>query len=219
MRRDLLLRDFARPMRSMHRMIASAAVRLPAGRIWLALLAALLVGSSLAIPPPARAADPAVVYMAQVGKELMAAARSRSPSMLATVIQKHGDITYIGLYALGSYRSKLAQTEKPEYLAGTTRFMARYAASKAPDYQVERVEWSNASVRGGSGTMVDSTVYLRDGSSYEVRWLLSKSGSGYKVRDASVLGFWMTGQLKTMFEDYVSQNGGSVRALTSVLNR
>lgn len=200
-------------MRSMH-----TAVRLRAGRICLALLAALLVGGSIATPP-ARAADPAVVYMAQVGRELMAAARSRSPSMLATVIQKHGDITYIGLYALGSYRSKLGQTEKPEYLAGTTRFMARYAASKAPDYQVERVEWSNASVRGGSGTMVDSTVYLRDGSSYEVRWLLSKSGSGYKVRDASVLGFWMTGQLKTMFEDYVSQNGGSVRALTSVLNR
>lgn len=199
-------------------MIASAA---PGTRVWrvaLALLASVLVGSS-ATSVPARAADPAVVYMAGVGRELMAAARTRSPVPLATVIQKHGDIAYIGLYALGSYRSKLASSEKPEFLAGTTRFMARFAASKAPDYQVERVEWANASIRGGSGTMVDSTVYLRDGSSYEVRWLLSRAEGGYKVRDASVLGFWMTGQLKTMFEDYVSQNGGSVRALTSVLNR
>lgn len=199
-------------------MLASTALPFRGARFCLALLAAMLAGVTMTLGP-ARAADPAVVYMAQVGKELMAAARSRSPSMLATVIQKHGDIPYIGLYALGSYRSKLPSNEKPEFLAGTTRFMARYAASKAPDYQVERVEWSNASIRGGSGTMVDSTVYLRDGSSYEVRWLLTRSGTGYKVRDASILGFWMTGQLKTMFEDYVSQNGGSVRALTSVLNR
>jgi phospholipid transport system substrate-binding protein len=167
----------------------------------------------------AQAADPAVVYMAGVGRELMAAARSRSPSMMAQVIQKHGDIAYIGLYALGSYRPKLSSAEKPEFYAGTTRFMARYAANEAPKYPVAKVEWSNESVRGGSGIMVDSTVTLKDGTTYDVRWLLSKAGSTYKVRDAMVYGFWMTPFLKKMFEDYVAENGGNVRALTTALNR
>lgn len=194
----------------------SAGARL--ARLAMALLLTVLVGSSTA-PQPARAADPAVVYMSQVGRELMAAARARSPQMMTQVIQKHGDITYIALYALGSYRSKLASADKPDYYNGTARWMGRYATSKVPEYQVARVEWSNESVRGGSGVMVDSTVTLRDGSTYEVRWLLSKVGGTYKVRDAMVMGFWMTPFLQKLFQDYVAENGGSVRALTTVLNR
>lgn len=187
-------------------------------RLVAVLLATVLVAAS-GMPRPTQAADPAVVYMAGVGRELMAAARSRSPSMMAQVIQKHGDIAYIGLYALGSYRPKLSSADKPEFYAGTTRFMARYAANEAPKYPIAKVEWVNESVRGGSGIMVDSTVTLRDGSTYDVRWLVSKSGGSYKVRDAMVYGFWMTPFLKKMFEDYVSENGGNVRALTAALNR
>jgi phospholipid transport system substrate-binding protein len=205
----------------MFRMGMSLALAVPGWRsirLVAALVASVMVAAS-GMPRPAHAADPAVVYMAGVGRELMAAARSRSPSMMAQVIQKHGDIAYIGLYALGAYRSKLSSTDKPEFYAGTTRFMARYAANEAPKYPIAKVEWVNESVRGGSGIMVDSTVTLRDGSTYDVRWLVSKSGGSYKVRDAMVYGFWMTPFLKKMFEDYVSENGGNVRALTAALNR
>ena len=169
--------------------------------------------------PPARAADPAVVFMAQVGRELMAAARSRSPGMMANVIERYGDVAQIGLYSLGAYRTKLAQAERPSYYSGTARFIGRYAASEAPKYPVMRVEWSNQSVRGASGLMVDSRVVLADGSGYDVRWLLFKYGSSYKVRDAMVLGFWMTPFLKNLFEDYIAKNGGNPRALTAALSR
>src|SRR5262245_14706788 len=172
-----------------------------------------------AIASPARAADPAVVFMAQVGKDLMAAARSRSPSMMAAVVERHGDVAQIGLYSLGEYRTRLAPAERPGYYQGMARFIGRYAASEAPKYPVARVEWSNQSVRGSSGLMVDSRVVLADGSSYDVRWLLFKYGNSYKVRDAMVLGFWMTPFLKNLFEDYISKNGGNPRALTSALNR
>ena len=172
-----------------------------------------------ALATPARAADPAVVFMAQVGKELMAAARSRSPSMMATVVERHGDVAQIGLYSLGEYRTRLTQAERPGYYQGMARFIGRYAASEAPKYPVARVEWSNQSVRGASGLMVDSRVVLADGSSYDVRWLLFKYGNSYKVRDAMVLGFWMTPFLKNLFEDYISKNGGNPRALTSALGR
>jgi hypothetical protein len=53
---------------------------------------------------PAHAADPAVVYMDKVAKELMAAARSRSPAAINSVITRHADLGNIGLYALGDSR-------------------------------------------------------------------------------------------------------------------
>jgi phospholipid transport system substrate-binding protein len=181
--------------------------------------AALIMVWAGATAPPARAADPAVVFMAQVGRDLMAAARSRSPGMMANVVERHGDVAQIGLYSLGEYRTRLAQAERPGYYSGMARFIGRYAASEAPKYPVARVEWSNQSVRGASGLMVDSRIVLADGSGYDVRWLLFKYGNSYKVRDAMVLGFWMTPFLKKLFEDYIAQNGGNPRALTAALNR
>jgi phospholipid transport system substrate-binding protein len=194
----------------------------PRWRQMACLTASISAGLTLvwaALATPARAADPAVVFMAQVGKDLMAAARSRSPSMMAAVVERHGDVAQIGLYSLGEYRTRLAQSERPGYYQGMARFIGRYAASEAPKYPVARVEWSNQSVRGASGLMVDSRVVLADGSSYDVRWLLFKYGNSYKVRDAMVLGFWMTPFLKNLFEDYISKNGGNPRALTSALGR
>jgi phospholipid transport system substrate-binding protein len=157
--------------------------------------------------------------LAQVGKDLMAAARTRSPGVMTNVIERHGDVAQIGLYSLGEYRTKLAQAERPSYYQGMARFIGRYAATEAPKYQVARVEWANRSVRGTSGLMVDSRVILTDGTGYDVRWLLFKYGNSYKVRDAMVLGFWMTPFLKTLFEDYISKNGGNPRALTAALSR
>ena len=67
--------------------------------------------------------------------------------------------------------------------------------------------------------MVDSTITLQDGQSYEVAWMLTKIGSTYRVRDAQAMGFWMTPFLKKLFEDYIAQNGGNVKSLVAVLQR
>jgi phospholipid transport system substrate-binding protein len=183
------------------------------------LAAALTVLWTLVPAKPAAAADPAVVFMAQVGRELMAAARTRSPGVMANVIQKYGDIRYIGDYSLGSYRSRLAEADREAYHNGMVRFVSRYAASAAPKVNVTRVEWSNFSTRGSNGINVDCTVTLGNGTSWDVRWVLRKIGDTYKVRDAEVLGVNVASYLRSAFEDYLSQNGGHPRALVTVLNR
>ena len=66
--------------------------------------------------------------MAQVGRELMAAARTRSPSVMAAVVQKYADVRYIGDYSLGAYRARLADADREEYHAGMVRFIARNAS-------------------------------------------------------------------------------------------
>ena len=183
-------------------------------------LGLVLIAQSLgSAGTPALAADPAVVFMAQVGRELTTAARTRSPGVMANVIQRYGDVRVIGNYSLGAYRARLAEADREAYYTGMVRFISRYAAGEAPKYPVARVEWSNQSMRSASGITVDSRVVLADGTEYEVRWLLGRYGNTYKVRDAMVLGFWMTPFLKKLFEDYIAQNGGNPRALTTALNR
>jgi phospholipid transport system substrate-binding protein len=209
--------------------MTTVGTRLVGGSVWQRISARIAAGGlaagllamwvAMAGAPPARAADPAVVFMAQVGRELMAAARTRSAGAMAGVVERHADLTQIGLYSLGEYRARLPQEERPTYFSGMARFIGRYAAAESPKYQVARVEWANQSVRSGSGVMVDSRIVLADGSGYDVRWALTKYGGSYKVRDAMVLGFWMTPFLKSLFEDYISKNGGNPRALTTALNR
>jgi phospholipid transport system substrate-binding protein len=168
---------------------------------------------------PASAADPAVQFMAKVGRELMAAARTRSPGVMSAVMQRHADVSYIGLFSLGPYRNQLTPPERNTYYSGMVKFIGRYAATEAPKYTVAKVEWSDQSIKGANGIMVDSKVTLEGGGTYDVRWLLVPYGGSYRVRDAMVLGLWMTPFLKKLFEDYIAQNGGNPRALVAALNR
>ena len=188
------------------------------------LYALLCLGSgliSLSLSPPAAAntADPAVKFMAQVGRELMAAARTQSPSTISGVFQRYADVNYIGLYSLGSYRNLLPASEKTNYFTGMVRFIGRYAATEAPKYPIAKVEWANESIPGANGIMVDSKITLTDGSAYDVRWVLVRNGKSYKVRDAMVGIFSSTQLLQKLFEDYIAQNGGHPKALVAVLNR
>lgn len=183
---------------------------------WRLLGAALLMLVSLCAP--ARASDPAVAFMDKVARELLAATRSKSPALISAVLHRYADTSYIGSYSLGSYRTQLTPNDRPGYLAGMVRFIGRYAATEAPKYPVATYRITG-SLKGGQGIMVDSVVTLRDGSSYDVRWLLSQTGSTYRVRDAMVYGFWMTPFLRKLFESYIAENGGHVRALVAVLSR
>lgn len=180
-------------------------------------LGALLVGL-LAMAAPA-AADPAVQFVQRMANELHVAARAKSPQLISNVIQRYGDVNYIGSYSLGNYRAQLAANDRSLYHNGIIKFLGRYAANEAPKYPVAKYEVITPSVQGANGTMVDSRITLKDGSTYDVRWLLAKYGNTYRVRDAMVYGFWMTPFLKKLFEDYVGENGGNVKALVVVLNR
>jgi phospholipid transport system substrate-binding protein len=178
--------------------------------------ALLVVFFALAAPA---AADPAVQFVQRMANELHVAARAKSPQLIANVIQRYGDVNYIGSYSLGSYRAQLAANDRTLYHSGIIKFLGRYAANEAPKYPVAKYEVVTPSLQGANGLMVDSRITLKDGTTYDVRWLLAKYGNTYRVRDAMVYGFWMTPFLKKLFEDYVGENGGNVKALVVVLNR
>ncbi len=174
----------------------------------------------VAFASPARA-ETAAGYMQRVANEMIAASRSGggSASAFASAIRSHADVPAIGLTALGSYSASLPKADRPTYFNGMVNWIARYAAKESPKYPVAKAVMVGQSEEGANGAMVDSRVTLRDGTTYDVRWRLVRRGSVYKVRDAEIIGFEMTSFLNTLFQNYISENGGNPKALVVALNR
>ncbi len=178
-----------------------------------------------AAPSVAAAAAPVVRrespagFMKRVGNELLAASRSGSATQFAMVLNSNADIPSIGLSALGDYARSLPKNDRPVYYNGMINFIARYASKEAPKYPVARFIVTAQSKEDARGTYVDSRLTLADGSGYDVRWLIVRRGTTYKVRDAQVIGFWMTSFLDNLFQSFISDNGGNPKALVVALNR
>lgn len=173
----------------------------------------------LFVAAPAHASDPAVEFMKQTARELIAAARTGSQRDFMEVIQSRGHVPAIGLYALGDYKSQLQPSDRDTYYGGMVRFIARYASTESPKYPVSHAEILSPVVREGEAIYVDSRVHLQNGTVYDVRWLLVPQGKSFRVRDAQVMGFWMSPFLKNLFESYIGENGGNPQALVIALNR
>ncbi|MEO1282289.1 MAG: ABC transporter substrate-binding protein [Pseudomonadota bacterium] len=181
--------------------------------------AAALILAGLAVSTSAARAEAPAKYMQRVANALIAAQRNGSRDAYMRVIRKHADIPSIGLYSLGDYRSGLRKSDRSTYYTGMVKFISRYAANEGPKYPVARAVVIGQSGETKSGVYVDSNVALQSGTSYDVRWFLVRRGSSWKVRDAEVIGFWMSPFLKNLFESYISENGGNPKSLVIALNR
>ncbi len=178
-------------------------------------LAAALV---FAAPTIARAEAPAT-YMQRVSNELIAAQRAGSVSAFSTVFRRHMDVPSIGLTALGPHARTLPKSDRPAFYNGMISFISKYSAKEAPKYPVANAVVVGQSTETAGGATVDSRITLVSGESYEVRWKLVRSGQSFKVRDAQVIGFWMTSFLDNLFQTYISENGNNPKALVMALNR
>jgi phospholipid transport system substrate-binding protein len=172
----------------------------------------------VAMGAAARAETPAG-YMKRVGNELLAATRSGSSAQFAMVLNANADVPSIGLNALGDYARVLPRDQRPIYYNGMINFIARYASKEAPKYPVARFVVTGQAEEEARGTYVDSRITLSTGDTYDVRWLVVKREQTYKVRDAQVIGFWMTSFLDNLFQNFISENGGNPKALVVALNR
>ncbi len=121
-----------------------------------------------------------------------------------------GDFAKAGVTVLG------VSKDSPKRHAN---FIAKYAAKTAPEYPVASAVVVGQGPGDAGGTNVDARITLRSGATYDIRWLVMKSGSGYKVRDAQVVGFWMTSFLDDLFQNYITENGNNPRALVLALSR
>lgn len=180
---------------------------------------AILVACFAAISAGGARAESPAVYMQRVQNELIVAQKSGGVAQFANVLRQHMDVPGIGLTALGPHARTLPKDERPAYYNGMINFIAKYAAKEGPKYMVRSAVVTGQGPGDAGGTNVDSRITLVSGESYDIRWLVMKSGSGYKVRDAQVVGFWMTSFLDDLFQNYITENGNNPRALVLALSR
>ncbi len=178
----------------------------------------LIIGAMLAFVTPTRA-ETATAFMQRASSELLAANRTRSPMAFANTLRKYGDLPGIGLSSLGTYAANLSKGDRPLYYNGIVNFISRYAANESNKYAVEKASILGQSEEDANGASVETRIWLRSGESYDVRWKLIRSGATFKIRDAQILGFWMTPFLADLFQKYIVENGGSSKALIMALNR
>jgi phospholipid transport system substrate-binding protein len=180
-------------------------------RTFLAAFAALVAS-------PVIAADhPSVVFMNQLGKDLLHAHRQGTVSAFQRVIQRYADVSGIATYSLGSY--KVGSGERPKYHRGVTTFMARYFVEQSQNYPVAKYEIGEATVAENKDIFVESKVYMMAGQVYSVMWQVSWINGQYKVVDAKFLGFSMTYQQRSLFTSYIGKHDGDVTKLIAALNR
>ena len=188
-------------------------------RLLAAHAAALAVLGLVLLAPRTAHAETATAFMQRAANDLLAANRTQSPMAFGSALRRYGDLPGIGLSSLGQYANGLPKPDRPLYFSGVVNFISRYAAKESGKFAIEKATILGQSEEDATGASVESRVWLRSGESYDVRWKLIRAGSSYKIRDAQVLGFWMTPFLADLFQKYIAENGGSSKALILALNR
>jgi phospholipid transport system substrate-binding protein len=179
----------------------------------------LLGGLAAAIlASPVSAADHAsVVYMRQVAKDMLAAHRQGTVSAFLRVVQRHADIPEISQHALGKYSGSLQSSQRAKYQKGVATYLARYFALSSRDYTIAKYDIGEATVDRDKDVLVTSKIFLMTGQTYNVSWKLVWRGGRYKVRDVSVLGFWLTNFQRKDFTDYLAKRNGNINLLITAL--
>ncbi len=186
---------------------------------WALLTSVVVMMSVMVASAPVAMAETAAGFMQRVSSELLAANRTANTTSFAAAIRRYGDVPGIGNTSLGTYAGGLPKNDRPLFYNGMVNFMARYAAKESVKYQIAKATVLGQSEEDARGASVETRVQLVGGETYDVRWQLVRSGQSFKIRDAQVLGFWMTPFLATLFQNYIAENGGSSKALIMALNR
>ena len=160
---------------------------------------------------------PSVVFMNQVGKELLHAHRQGTVSSFLRVVQRYADVPGIGSYLLGEF--ELPRGSETTYQRGVANFISRYFAEQSRKYPIAKFEMGEATVDEKKDIFVASKVYLMSGQDYNVTWHVSWIDGRYKVIDAKVLGFSMTYWERNDFAQFIRKNNGDVKVLIAALNR
>ncbi len=178
----------------------------------------IFMGASIA-PALGAAPHPSIAFMERVGKDLLHAHRQGTTSSFLRAIQRHSDLSGISSFALGNYSGKMSSGLRPRYQRGIGVFISRYFAIQSREYPVAKYEIGDAAVGGDGEVVVNSRIYLMSGQSYGVAWKVVWRGGRYQVRDAKVVGFWLTNFLRDEVTTFLAKRNGDFGQLIAALGK
>lgn len=171
-----------------------------------------LAGSGRAI-----AANDPKAYVQSIGKDVLALANGSTRgkplrAKFVTLLSRYVNLRNIAGSALGTFRSKLPQSDKEKFNGLVTTYAAALFVwyidrFKGGDFSIDTV------VKQGSFTIVKSKL-----SGEQIVWYLNPKGDGYQVVDMSILGVRLSVAMRDAFSKELKRSKGDFNGLYAFLS-
>ena len=171
-----------------------------------------LAGSGRAI-----AANDPKAYVQSIGKDVLALANGSTRgkplrAKFVTLLSRYVNLRNIAGSALGTFRSKLPQSDKEKFNGLVTTYAAALFVwyidkFKGGDFSIDSV------VKQGSFTIVKSKL-----SGEQIVWYLNPKGDGYQVVDMSILGVRLSVAMRDAFSKELKRSKGDFNGLYAFLS-
>jgi len=186
---------------------------------------ALLVGAaSLLSLGPARADADAEQFAQRLIDQGVAILReTRDPARRAKFRQfilQYADARRTALYTLGVYRNRANEGEVEAFIQAFTDYATAVYESRLDQYKGQTMKVTG-SIDNKPGDITVNMVVVDPSARnpFRVAFRLLGGGGSYRFVDIQVEGIWLSIDQRDQFAAFLSQNGGSVPALTAHLTR
>ena len=183
-------------------------------------LGGLLLAAMFGMPAPALANTPAEDYVTGIAENVMALANTgqKGPALrakFAALMNRYINLKSIADFALGPYSKKLPAAKRAEFYDLVSNYAAALFVYYVDDFRGTELEIVSTT-KQGRFTVIQSVIKGKGGRE-QVRWRLSSSGGGYRVRDVNLKGVWLTISMKDRFSKVLKSSKGDFGPLFAEL--
>jgi phospholipid transport system substrate-binding protein len=141
-------------------------------------------------------------------------------AQFARIFEQGFDVPTIGRFVLGRYWNTATPEQQQEYLQLFQQMVVNTYARRFQNYQGESLQIVGTRAAGDQGdTLVQTQISQINGPPIAVDWRVRSRSGGYKVVDVIVANVSMSVTQRDEFASVISQNGGSIEGLLSVLRQ
>jgi len=135
-------------------------------------------------------------------------------------VTQYADARRTALFTLGAYARTTSDSDKEAFIVAFKEYATAVYESRLDQYRGQTLKVTG-SIENKPGDITVTTVIVDPNARQPIRVafrLLGGNGS-YRFVDIQVEGIWLSIDQRDQFGAFLSQNGGSVPALTAHLNR
>lgn len=180
-------------------------------------LALLLLATGPVMPAQASQGPTALITtVGTQGIQALDGSSAERVARLSRIFLEDFDVSGLGNFALGRYRTMATPQEMQEFYRIYPAFMVKALNYKLDDYRGQAFRVTGKRKVGGE-TIIGSDI----GGRVQLDWHLAKVGPAraYRIADVTIGGVSMKAALRDQFATWIQSNGGQFSALLAVMRQ
>ena len=171
--------------------------------------------------PPVRAGSRAEAYAEDLGRKVLALARSGAGDKVLkrqflTLLTRNADIRAVARFALGKYRRHMPANLMPEYYRLVLDYIAGLFVYYRKDLAAEDIRALKSRKRG-KWTTVETRLVFPGGKTGKAMWRIYTGGGPLRVGDLNIKGIWLSLRMRDKFVSILNESKGDFSALMRYL--